>query len=500
MTKLNFAFTFVALCLAQAATAADAPPKKLSTGPYLLLDDRLFSHVIDVERKVMQPQRFLDKPVITSGPEHQHWQMWFTAIHDPARPPQSRFRIWYDADTIDDPADRPDAIGPVMAYLESADGIKWPGPYKRLDLHSVMFGGCVLDGGPDFTPANERFKVIYYSNGRGGTGAGPVVAFSPDGLKWTNHNGGKPVLDLPLDDSWHATYDSVRKRYVLIGKHLAPYTWTNAEGKQVTQTIRRFGVSFSQDFRTWTPLKLVFEPDNKDPGVTQWYAATGYQHRGDTILAFLQVLRDDLTAEGAPPEAVAANLGNAGAGMGYTVLAWSHDGGETWHRDRHTDKYFEPDPKVGAWDHAMGWISTSTPVGDETYLYYAGIRWGHKYQRSIDRQIGLLKVKRDRYVARKAGAQGGLLMTHPLTLTADAMTINAVVENGGEIRVQVADTLGKAFPGFDFASCQPIRDDTLAARVSWKGGSLKELGDQAVVLQFSIRNAALYAFELTDTK
>jgi hypothetical protein len=51
------------------------------------------------------------------------------------------------------------------------------------------------------------------------------------------------------------------------------------------------------------------------------------------LLGFLQVLRDDLTATGAPQEAIDCNLGTPGAGMGHTVLIWTRDG-ETWHRDR----------------------------------------------------------------------------------------------------------------------------------------------------------------------
>ena len=97
-------------------------------------------------------------------------------------------------------------------------------------------------------------------------------------------------------------------------------------------------------------LQVLFAPDEKDPGITEWYGMVGFQVRGDLLVAFLQVLRDDLTCEGAPREASAANPTRSG-GMGHTVLCWSRDG-ETWQRDRQVDAFLEPNPKIG-WDHAI---------------------------------------------------------------------------------------------------------------------------------------------------
>src|SRR5215203_402138 len=85
-----------------------------------------------------------------------------------------------------------------------------------------------------------------------------------------------------------------------------------------------------------------------------------------------------------------------------------------------------------SWDHTMSWISEQVLVGDDVYLYYAGYARGHKVNMVEERQIGLIKMKRDRYVAREAGAEEGRLKTRWLSFdaNADGMTLNADALNG----------------------------------------------------------------------
>jgi hypothetical protein len=499
-------FLFLVLLLAAQRASAerdgDDNPLVLPRGPHLLLDDHLIADSEGIERKVIPPQRFLDHPIVTGAVEHQNFQPFLTVLHDPAAPAQGRFRMWYNVDVVDDPADG--AWFGKTGYLESADGVHWPGPYRRLNSLTedgrVRFGASVLDEGPQHPIPAERYKMLYFDAGRV---IGPRVAFSGDGLEWTVQPGAI-LPKTPSDDIWTAGFDPLRKRYFLIGKQFGPYAWTNAEGEDLRVNIRRYFTSFSQDFKTWTdPEGMVYSPDDHDSGITQWYGAAGFQTRGDVIVGFLRELRDDLTPAGAPKEAIQANTAGSaslgasglgdrgGSGMGYTVLTWTRDG-VTWRRDRHTDKFFEPDPQVGAWDHAMAWVGSSVAVGDEVYLYYAGYRWGHKYRHSVDRQIGLVKMKRDRFVSREAGASGGTLTTRPLVLNADSLWLN-VNAAGGEVRVQVCDAAG-AISGFTFDDCRPITSDLLATPVEWRR-PLSSLREQAVRLQFSLRKAQLFALE-----
>jgi hypothetical protein len=463
----------------------------LKLGPHLLIDDFLVAENEGVERQVMRAERFLKDPVVTSGPQHCNWQPWFTVLNDPSLPKEQRFRMWYNADVNPDPADA--AFETKLAYLESADGIHWPGHFKQLEAEDVLWVSSVFDEGADFSKPDERYKMLYWSLTP--KRYGPMVAASPDGLKWNLMNGAKPVFlrQNSFDDSWHAFRDPLRNRYLLMGKRHVVHGWQNEEGQFLLKAVRTFGPGYSQDFEKFTDLKVIFAPDSKDPGTTEFYGVTGFQVRGDLIIAFIQLLRDDLRAEGAPDEAVYQNFGNNGAGMGYTVVAWTRDG-ETWQRERQKDAILSPVPEVGVWDHAMAWISSAVPVDDEVYLYYAGYRWGHKLNRSLDRQIGLVKIKQDRYVARKAGERGGLLVTPLVTLDADKLTLNCDAEHG-EIRVQVVDELNGPIYGLTFADCKPIKANSTTVPVEW-AQSLKLAHGKKVRLQFSIKNASLFAFGL----
>jgi hypothetical protein len=277
----------------------------LRNGVHLLVDDYYIDRSEGVERKVNQPQRFRAEPVVTGSLDHQNWQPFLTVLHDPAAPAGKRFRMWYNVDVLDDPRDG-QWFGKT-GYLESADGIRWPGPYVRLNSLTedgrVRFGASVLDDGPQHPAAAERYKMLYWDVGKL---IGPRVAFSPDGLQWSVHDGGKPILPkTPSDDIWTAGYDPIRQRYYLIGKQFGPYTWTNAEGEKLTVPIRRYFTSFSRDFKTWSdPEGMVYSPDEKDSGITQWYGSAGFQVA--VALPMLAVARPSQNRVAHPRSAAAA--------------------------------------------------------------------------------------------------------------------------------------------------------------------------------------------------
>jgi hypothetical protein len=243
--------------------------------------------------------------------------------------------------------------------------------------------------------------------------------------------------------------------------------------------------SVSRDLLAWEPPWFVLTPDDRhDQGETQFYAMDGFLTRGDLCLGLVKVLRDDLKADTPPqpPEAY---------GIGYTALAWTRDG-RTWTRDR--EPFFDRDPQPGAWDHAHAWIDEQLPVGEDVYLYYGGYARGHKVNRFEERQIGLVRMRRDRYVAREAGAELGALRTPLVVLAGTAIALNLDAPQG-EAQAQLLGEDGVPLPGFTFADCQPVVGDGLALPLRWQR-PLSNLSGRPVRLELHLRQARLFALEL----
>jgi hypothetical protein len=426
----------------------------LHSGPHLFIDDYLIESQSNLKRVVNQPKR-LPEPVVT-GKEDGCFQPYVTVVRDPVT---RRFRIWYGV---------PESAGQThLATMESDDGMHWIRPHRVLkDPAFIQFGTSIIDEGPSYPDPSKRYKWGWWAEG------GLKVAASPDGIEWKML---APGVVLKHDHDINSIHwDPIRKRYIaLVSSYTTGDKW---------QGDRRIPMqSVSSDLIHWNEPWRVIEPDEKDEGETQFYCMSGVLARGSLLIGVLKVLRDEVVAEGAPQGAF---------GVGYTVLAWSRDG-EHWTRDR--EPFLPRTPEPGKWDHAMTWGDCQLVVGDEVFIYYGGYMWGHKWERFTQRQIGLARMPLDRYVAREAGDERGLLRTPLLTLDAARMTVNADVKGGLQVRIVGED--GKPIPGFDWADCAVIRGDSLAHPVRWRK-PLPVFRGEAVQIEFALRCARLYAFSL----
>jgi hypothetical protein len=442
---------------------AQHSPILLHAGPHLLLDDFLIESSSNVTRRVNVPKRDLAQPVVTAK-EDQNFQPYVTVLRD-AR--SARFRMWYGVPVNGGQSH--------LAYLESLDGIHWLRPHRVLeDPARIAFGASVLDEGPAYPDHERRYKFAWYNGGM-------MLARSADGLQWTA-DPPQPVIT-GINDILHLARDTARNRYIAVfGFPSRPEDGYKGKPHHAQEGYRRcVGQSTSADCLSWTTPRRIFAPDNQDDGITEFYSIGGVVTRGDMLIGLLKVLRDDLPCDPGGPT----------NGIGYTVLAWSHDG-ENWQRDR--EPFFDRDHQAGGWDHAMAWMDYQLPVGDEVYMYYGGYARGHKVERFTERQIGLVRTKRDRYVARAADG-AGLLRTRLVALEGNKLALN-VDASGGAARVQILDDKEKPILGFRFEDCDPIRGDALSASVRWKR-TLSGLGRQPVRLEFALRSAKLFGFEIS---
>jgi hypothetical protein len=61
--------------------------------------------------------------------------------------------------------------------------------------------------------------------------------------------------------------------------------------------------------------------------------------------------------------------------------------------------------------------------------------------------------------------------------------------------VQVVGADGQPIKGLSFNDCKPLTADHVAAPVQWET-AVADWGEQPVRLEFSLKNARLYGFEL----
>ena len=455
------------------AEESDRPEFTYQPGPYLLIDQLLLYDQANISRTIHEPER-LPYPVVDSL-EDKNFQPYISVVHDPN---DGMFRMWYNT---------PESMWQShLGHITSRDGIHWDRPHRVLeDPSHIQFGASVLDRGADHPNPAERYIYGFWAKDENGVG-GLKIAVSPDGLQWKML---QSDVVLPHSHDINAIqWDPIRKQYIaFVSINLTEgSTWSGIRRRTPHQSI-------SKDLINWEDPWPVIEPEMGEWGETQFYCMNGMLRRGYLLVGLVKVLRDDLNAE---PNMVASDLGDPdrkAAGIGYTTLAWSRDG-RTWRRD--IDPFFDRNAQSGSWDRAHAWVDCQVPVGDEVYLYYGGYARGHKADRFKERQIGLARMKRDRYVSWDATFGEGRLMTAPAVLKAGSMTANADIFGiHGSLRVRVLNAGHEVIEGFDFTDCRPMNGDSLRHAVAWEK-DLATLKGEQVQFEFAWTNGSLFSFDL----
>jgi hypothetical protein len=455
----------LAFAALRAADAGGPAALRLGAGPHLFIDDYLIAEQSFLTRTINQPAK-RPEPVITGrAGGDDNFQPYLSVLRDPDT---GRFRVWYGTAENESQSH--------VATMESADGIDWQRPHRVLqDPQKIQFGVSVVDRGRGHVPADQRYVLAFWEGG------GMRLAVSPDGLDWRMLAPGVVWEHNHDINSLH--WDPIRQHYLAIGSVFHPSPRWEGRRRMPHQSV-------SRDLLHWEEKWPIITPKIGAPieqGELQFYSMSGVIARGDLLIGMVKVLRDDLNAT---PGKTAAEMGDPGrkaAGLGYTVLAWSRDG-RTWQRDH--EPFLANDPDPARWDHAMAWGDEQIVVGDETFVYYGGYRRGHKAARYDERQLGLARMPRDRYVAREADLNRGRLLTKPFFPRGETLTVNARVV--GELRVRLCDAQARPLEGFGWSG---IQGDSVQAAVRWSR-ALSALGEAPVRLEFELRDAQLFGFGL----
>lgn len=450
---------------------------ELSSGPHLFIDDYLIGEQSFLNRTVNNPTK-LPEPIVWGGMNRdQVWQPYLSVIFDEDL---DRYRMWYNT-----PIDTNEVSRCHIGYLESEDGINWIRPHRILDFpHEIQFGVTVLDRGADWGNPNERYVLATYLK------PGFRIATSPDGFEWTSLSDEPVFLHNHDINSLH--WDPIRQQYLAFVSHRRDGYEDKSHPTQNDDRRRIPHQTISKDLVNWDEIWTIFEPKldvHLEKGETQFYSMSGVIVRGDLLIGLVKILRDDLNATYGKNARQMGDLKRKAGGIGYTVLAWSRDG-ITWQRDH--DPFLNRDPFPGTFDHAMAWGDEQIIVDDETYIYYGGYERGHKVARFRERHIGLARMPKDRYVSRDADLNEGYLITKPLKLKGNSLTINANVF--GECKIRLLDANHKPILGYAWFE---LSGDSIAHRVEWSK-ELSAVSGKPVCLEFRMKKAQLFGFDLYE--
>ena len=113
---------------------------------------------------------------------------------------------------------------------------------------------------------------------------------------------------------------------------------------------------------------------------------------------------------------------------------------------------------------------------------------------------GVAILRRDGFASIDAGATEGTLTTRPVIFSGRHLSVNADAARG-ELRVEILDENNRPLDAFSRASSATMRTDSTQHRIDWGTTSdLAALTGKPVKFRFHLRNARLFAFQVTAEK
>jgi len=455
------------LALPLFAAEFDFPAK----GPYFFCDERVVEDRWQVERFVAPLQRHPQNPVLqTDFPwEGTGPHLGGSVLRDPT---DGRFKMWYSVWNADAYYQKK-RFSYNICFAESPDGLKWEKPELGVfNFQGSLKNNCIKLGrnktqniDVELNPAAETFgpKFIAIHNDSGGI----FVSASEDGKNFAC-TFVKPTISYHSDTHNNLVYDEVHQRWFIF---LRPQAYAGARIEGVGR--RRVAVQESPDLLHWTCEQTVLVPEEDDP---EYFYGMPVFRLGDLFFGTLQHYETQTQAINCE-------------------LAWSADGYHWQRLPQSAARLVLSVGPSGAWDDGMVFISDKpVEVQDELWFYYGGSDQPHHVHGTF--AIGVARTPRDRLIGvRNAGDQSRIL-TRPFRVTGD-LYLNVAAKN--EIRVQVTTIDDKIIPGWDFSDCTPVSGDGLALPVQWGDKKLGVLVGKTVRLRFSLRDAAIFTFDLKNS-
>ena len=368
-----------------------------------------------------------------------------------------------------------------LCYAVSRDGVHWEKPPLGLvDYNGSTQNNLVaLRGGtsdllstavlydPDDPDPNRRFKVAFECRQYDKLLS---VAFSPDGLHWTEspHNPVGPMLEMSGLIRFNGCY------------------YVNGHGGFHFGTAREVVTAASYDFEHWTQasalgfqrdrlplLDLIGIPTGRNAG-EQAHLGAGLWDRGNAILGVYDIWHGPPSGD---RKYVTMDLGllishNA---LHYRepipdfrlVPALEEPGGRLW-----AEEGLPPATGGPALSHGQGMCNW----GDETLLWYtAWVSGGVRLARWPRDRLGYVRAFQPDEIGRQPPPRWRDAVRHCITCPIQVTDMPARVYANvaglwehSEITVEVLDEQFRPLPGYSGDACLPLRESGLRQPVVWK--------------------------------
>ncbi|MBP87606.1 MAG: hypothetical protein CMJ64_12925 [Planctomycetaceae bacterium] len=472
------------LCLAgQFDTAAEV---KIGMQKQLLVDDHVVADRTDVERRLgIATKANGGEPIFPNG------RFYGTVLHD-----AGKFKMWHR---------KADNTG--YAYAESFDGLHFE---PKGELTGINFAGDINLAVEWNRPTGDSgFRFI---GGYDAPGMAAGIAVSTDGLRWKPLNDGKPVTFRAADCHNQVLWDPLAKTYRLFtrtdfGSGGGPLANTVAKNFEVRGTRGMTNPDIYADAAKWNIVRQwVFDREGPREYLRrQIYSMTVWIHEG-VYFGLLSVYEHPADVrEGLTTDKVKRHERDV---MSF-YIATSRDADQwdlTW---VYAGQPIVPRGPEQAFDKDIVFPSSTIVTHDDKHwLYYHGSNERHgtaELKPAVwfekDEAIGLATLPLDRFVSLHAGDVQGTLVTKPFRLAGEALQVNVDAKDG-ELAVDVLDARGKPIVGYSGKQSQTSKGvDDLRLSPRWQQhADLSALIGKTVRLRFRMRNADIYAFQVTARK
>lgn len=353
-----------------------------------------------------------------------------------------------------------------LCYAESDDGVKWVKPNLGLTsfngsknnniIGHYLHGTSVFIDDHEMNP-KKRYKLftkIDYGNGIHYL----AVAFSDDGLHFDNF--------IPLDN-FNPRADTHNSIY--FDEHLQKYLLVTRKWRD---SMRISCMSTSRDFINWTSPEEILQPrgyNNQiysmpifDDGDYQLGLASMY-HEGDMDDPNFDKVDLELT-------------------YSYKHRGWNYVAPNQPFIERGHGDYVD-----GIFDNSVIFSALPVKIGDRTYFYYMGGNGSHTDFRETTFARAYIEHDRYAYIAPKDASKTAQINTNGFVFLSEEMYMDAVIEEGGYINIELYTFDHKKVEGID-VTLEKI-DHRYRIQLS------QPLNRQIVRLMITLNKSRIYNFQ-----